>query len=77
MLIISNFRQLIYIYTFIFNAGMFLALFVTLSLIKFTIIVILLLKTLLFKEINKVIKRNGYSFRNFENFRNRILLSMT
>ena len=25
----------------------------------------------------KVIKRNGYGFRNFENFRNRILLSMT
>ena len=24
----------------------------------------------------KVIKRNGYGFRNFENFRNRILLSM-
>lgn len=26
---------------------------------------------------NKVIKRNSYGFRNFENFRNRILLSMT
>ena len=25
----------------------------------------------------KVIKRNGYGFRNFENFRNRILLSTT
>ena len=25
----------------------------------------------------KVIKRNGYGFRNFENFRNRILLLMT
>lgn len=24
----------------------------------------------------KVIKRNSYGFRNFENFRNRILLSM-
>ncbi|MBD9219924.1 MAG: hypothetical protein EGQ35_06390 [Clostridiales bacterium] len=34
----------------------------------------------MYRRVNnkiKVIKRNGYRFRNFKNFRNRILLSMS